>query len=362
MPARGRSLGYGPRFPYRAAPANDKNRRAPRTLPGSWGRVAPPAGDLPAIRRTSSSARRPRSAPCRCAGPWGRAVEPPCNLPPRPCRRPAARAPRRVRGAVRERLGDDKGAVVDYTEALQRDPKDPRIYMARSAVYVRLKMYAESLEDRQQAVQLDPKNPEVYVARGGSYHLLGQHDKGIEDRTRAIGLSPASPLGWTARGYAYFLLERWDEALSDLDQAVKLDPKNAETRQLWAQAQSHVEEKIKQARAKELAPETGNVQLPVPVDAPATPVTPGRQPAVAVPTSVKAPAAAPAAAAPKVAKVLAPPPAKPVPTVAEFVQQGRKLIQEEHFAEAIEPLTPALKSVSYTHLRAHETRHDLVCR
>ena len=32
-----------------------------------------------------------------------------------------------------------------------------------------------------------------------------------------------------------------------------------------------------------------------------------------------------------------------MPTVAEFVQQGRKLIQEEHFAEAIEPLTQALK-------------------
>ena len=69
--------------------------------------------------------------------------------------------------------------------------------MARSAVYVRMKMYAESLEDRQQAVQLDPKNPEVYVARGGSYHLLGQHDKGLEDRTRAIGLSPLRP--WAGR-------------------------------------------------------------------------------------------------------------------------------------------------------------------
>ena len=136
--------------------------------------------------------------------------------------------------------------------------------MARAAVYVRLKMFAESLEDRQQAVQLDPKNPEVYVARGGSYHLLGQHEKGLEDRTRAIGLSPTSPLGWTARGDAYFLLERWDEALADLDQAVKLDPKNAETRQLRALAQSNVDEKIKAAQAKELAPETGNVQLPPP--------------------------------------------------------------------------------------------------
>jgi Flp pilus assembly protein TadD len=32
-----------------------------------------------------------------------------------------------------------------------------------------------------------------------------------------------------------------------------------------------------------------------------------------------------------------------VTTAAEYQQQGRKLIQEEHFAEAIEPLTQAVK-------------------
>src|ERR1039458_3269684 len=114
----------------------------------------------------------------------------------------SARAVNVIVRAWKSPRGDrPRGAVADYTEALRRDPKDARIYMARSAAYVRMKMYVESLEDRQQAVQLDPKNPEVYVARGGSYHLLGQHEKGFEDRTRAIGLSPASPLGWTARGY-----------------------------------------------------------------------------------------------------------------------------------------------------------------
>ena len=40
---------------------------------------------------------------------------------------------------------------------------------------------------------------------------------------------------------------------------------------------------------------------------------------------------------------LTPPSAKPVTTAAEYQQQGRKLIQEEHFAEAIEPLSQAVK-------------------
>jgi len=224
--------------------------------------------------------------------------------------------------------------------------------------------------------------------------LLGQHDKGLEDRTRAIGLSPTSPLGWTARGDAYFLMERWDEALADLDQAVKLDPKNAETRKLRDLAQSHVDEKIKQARAKELAPETGRVNLPAPADTPVTPVTPDAQPPVAVRAPVVPPAPEqppapvlpsppvrpppPAITAPKVARVVAPKPAVPFPpasqagervpraqappppkpavslplappaashvtTAAEYQQMGRKLIQEERFAEAIEPLSQAVK-------------------
>ena len=125
---------------------------------------------------------------------------------------------------------------------------------------------------------------------------------------------------------------------------MKLDPKNAETKRLREEAQAHVDEKIKVARVKELAPETGNVTLPVPVDAPAAPV----------PVKAQVPAPAPATAALKVAEVPAPPepaavplpappPVKPAVTASEYQQQGRKLIQEEHFAQAIEPLTQAVK-------------------
>ena len=95
-----------------------------------------------------------------------------------------------MRGAVRERLNDDSGAVADYTEALKRDPKDARIYMARSAVYVRLKKYAESLEDRHQAVQLEPKNPEAYVARGGALPLTRPARKGLAGADTTRSASP----------------------------------------------------------------------------------------------------------------------------------------------------------------------------
>lgn len=82
-----------------------------------------------------------------------------------------------MRGAVRDRLGDDEGALADYAEAIRRDPGDARLYLARGAVLARMQKYPEALRDREKAVQLDPKNAEAYVARGGSYHLVGQHRK-----------------------------------------------------------------------------------------------------------------------------------------------------------------------------------------
>jgi tetratricopeptide (TPR) repeat protein len=208
--------------------------------------------------------------------------------------------------------------------------------MARSAIFVRAKKLQEALADREMAVQLDPKNPEVYVARGGSYHLLGQHQKGLDDRSRAIGLAPNSPLGWTARGDAYFLLERWDEALADLDQAVKLDPANAETRQLRTLAEQKVKEKIAADKAKETAPETKNVTLP-PVqnatESAATPVAPVEIAAAPPPKPVKPP----------------PPPleTKTVLTADDYHQEGRKFIQDEKFPEAVAALSKALEMNPY---------------
>jgi Flp pilus assembly protein TadD len=89
------------------------------------------------------------------------------------------------------------------------------------------------------------------------------------------------------------------------------------------------------------------VAVPVPPPAPEQPSAP-----VVPPAPVRPPP--PAISVPKVTKVVTPPkpaaslPAAPpapgqVTTAADYQQQGRKLIQEERFAEAIEPLSQAVK-------------------
>ena len=106
-------------------------------------------------------------------------------------------------------------------------------------------------------------------------------------------------------------------------------------------AKQHVDDIIAAASAKEKAPETPTVVLPGrPVEAAAAPPsTPG--PAVTVASSAPAPAPTtvpPAGPVPKPDPVAT----KTASSAAEYHAQGRKLIQDEKFAQAIVPLSEAV--------------------
>src|SRR5450756_3203520 len=49
---------------------------------------------------------------------------------------------------------------------------------------------------------------------------------------------------------------------------------------------------------------------------------------------------------------------------ADCADSSARLLQDRDFSlqPGPQPVSPHLEAVSYTHLRAHETRHDLVCR
>ena len=122
--------------------------------------------------------------------------------------------------------------------------------------------------------------------------------------------------------------------LGDLEQAQKLDPSNQETFRLMALAKAKVDERIAKARAQEIAPETATLHLPD-----TTPLAP-------VATDLSAVQPQPAAPQPTVPPPAAPAPiqpAVPAANASEFHARGRKLLQEERFAEAIQQLTEAVR-------------------
>jgi tetratricopeptide (TPR) repeat protein len=100
-----------------------------------------------------------------------------------------------ARGLALSKLGDDRGAIEDYTRALG--------------------------VDRQGGGQADPR---TLTYRGWSYLILESPRLALPDFEEALRLDQASADARSGRGYARVLLGDWRAAVADADEAVKRGP------------------------------------------------------------------------------------------------------------------------------------------
>lgn len=84
--------------------------------------------------------------------------------------------------------------------------------------------YAEALESFSQALELDEQNPRIYNARGNAYAALGRHEEALADYSSALDLVQNLAGVLYNRGRVYMLLERYEEALVDLQAATEITP------------------------------------------------------------------------------------------------------------------------------------------
>lgn len=77
-------------------------------------------------------------------------------------------------------------AVKHYTQALRRNPKDPRVYSNRAACYTKLGAMPEGLKDAEKCIELDPTFSKGYTRKGAIQFFMKEYDKALE--TYQIGL------------------------------------------------------------------------------------------------------------------------------------------------------------------------------
>ena len=125
-----------------------------------------------------------------------------------------------IRGYKKEKLGDYKGAIADYTQAIRLKPDDDTAYYNRGNAKVKLRQYESAINDHSIAVHLNPNNAYAYYSRGIAKGRLAQCVTAIADYDVAIRLKPDFVNAYINRGNAKVRLGQLSAAIADFDLAI----------------------------------------------------------------------------------------------------------------------------------------------
>jgi tetratricopeptide (TPR) repeat protein len=80
-------------------------------------------------------------------------------------------------GKSKADANDFRGAIDDFTKALELQPNDPVIYEQRGKVEHHLRDYQAAIEDFTKAIELDSSFAKAYNSRGISYLMFNRRSK-----------------------------------------------------------------------------------------------------------------------------------------------------------------------------------------
>lgn len=81
-------------------------------------------------------------------------------------------------------------AIRHYTEALRRNPKDPKVYSNRAACYTKLGAMPEGLKDAEKCIELDPTFSKGYTRKGAVQFFMREYEKALETYQEGLKHDP----------------------------------------------------------------------------------------------------------------------------------------------------------------------------
>jgi tetratricopeptide (TPR) repeat protein len=129
-----------------------------------------------------------------------------------------------LRGSVKDRLRDFRGAADDYAAVLEINPKFVWARLYRGKAMREMKDYRGADQDLTAFLDANPDHEDASYLRSNVRYLLGDYRGAVADLTKVISLDPRKGLAYTNRGLARAALGEKDGAISDLRKALELDP------------------------------------------------------------------------------------------------------------------------------------------
>lgn len=81
-------------------------------------------------------------------------------------------------------------AVKAYTEAIKRDPKNPKIYNNRATAYSKLMAFREAKRDAEKCIEIDPLFVKAWIRKGRIEHLQKEYHSALQSYEKAMEIDP----------------------------------------------------------------------------------------------------------------------------------------------------------------------------
>ncbi len=127
------------------------------------------------------------------------------------------------RGLARADVGDNQGAVADYTQALRLNPT-AGTYNNRGFSRYQRQDRQGAIADYDQAIRLEPNMAQAFNNRGLARFDLGDTQGAMADYTQAIRLSPTLAQAYNNRGFLRYGLQDIQGAIADYGYAIDANP------------------------------------------------------------------------------------------------------------------------------------------
>ncbi len=132
-----------------------------------------------------------------------------------------------ARGFARQSKGDLDGAMADYNQALNLDPKNIQALYRRGLALQAKGDWAGAMADYNAILTLNPRNADAFSSRGFVKQARGDTDGALADYAEALLINPKIPVVYYNEGLIEVQKGDLDGAISAYSHALDLDPKMA---------------------------------------------------------------------------------------------------------------------------------------
>ncbi|NQY11351.1 MAG: tetratricopeptide repeat protein [Flavobacteriales bacterium] len=132
------------------------------------------------------------------------------------------------RALARNQLNDYQGAFQDFTFSISLDSSNWRVFFNRSLTFLDLKDFKKAIKDCNKALELNPSIGQIYVARGIAKTGLKEFENAILDYNKAIATDESNLFAWIKRGSCYSDMKLYEKALNNFDWVINHDSSNVD--------------------------------------------------------------------------------------------------------------------------------------